>query len=202
MKAFAILIAAVLAVAALAWLDTAEYRELAASYRSAAREPLAQLARLEQQDQQRYQRCDPQRFENRARNTIDFTPEGRRCLIAALEQAGTVAGTLALVRNASVILQKEPQDQPVRAAALAALDRAHDALGAQKSWRYDRLERIGQAHAASVLMRLRQSPAPGPDFAQLVQLLDRAEYAIHLPQLHQSQQIRRLERRWPVTAQP
>ncbi len=202
MKTWVILIAAAFAAAVFAWFDTLDYRALAASEQSAAREPLAQRARLEQQDQQRYERCDAQRSENRARNTIDFTPEGRRCLLDALLQTGSVTGALVLLRNASVVLLKDPQDQPMKAAALTALARGRQVRDSQRAWQLEGPARLAQARSASVLMRLLPTVAPASGFAQQALWLDLAEVAIHLPQLHQSQQIGRLERRWPLTSPP
>ncbi len=200
MKTWIPLIVATLAALGLAWFDTAEYRALAAHHQGMAREPQAQVASLAQQDAQRYQRCDALRAENRARNTIDFTPEGRRCLIDALDQAGSVAGTLVLLRNASVVLLKDPQDQPVRAAALAALERAREVLGRQQAWQHDAPARLAQARAASLLMRLQPVPPQETSFVRQALALDQAEVGILLPQLHQSQQIGWLERRWPLSA--
>lgn len=187
------IVAAALALGALGWFDTVAYRTLVASHRTAAQAPLDRLRGLEQADEERYRRCDAMRAGNRTSNTIDFTPEGRHCLIDALKQAASVEGTLVLVRNASVILSKQPDDQPVQAAALEAIGKARDTLRGQKAWLYDRPAQIAQAHMASVTLRLLMAPVPSPSFATQVMLLDQAEYSIHLPWVHQDQQIRRLE---------
>lgn len=128
----------------------------------------AQRQALEQQDAARYRVCDAQRVENPATHTIDFTPEGRRCLISALDQVASVQGTLVLLRNASATLLKTPDDQALRTAALGAVARARTQLAQQ-------------------LPTLREG------FAQQAAALDMAEYAIHLPRLHHQQQMWRLE---------
>lgn len=128
----------------------------------------AQRQAREQQDAARYRVCDAQRAENPATHTIDFTAEGRRCLIGALDQAASVQGTLVLLRNASVALLKTPDDPPLRTAALGAVSRARGQL-------------------------VQEMPALPEVFAQQAAALDMAEYAIHLPRLHHEQQIWRLE---------
>lgn len=188
-----------LALVTFGWFDTASYRVELQGYQTLAREPLQQLRQQVQQDEARYQRCDFLRAENPATRTVDFTPDGRACLIDALDQAASFEGTLVLLRNASVALARNPGDQALRTAALGAVARARVTLASQRSWLHDRLERVQNAQAASAVMRLfGQLPAPGLRFEQQAAQLDLAEYAIHLPALHQSQQIWRLEARLPA----
>lgn len=195
MKAATIAIAvSALAVGGLGWFDTARYRSARQAYEAVVKERLPQRQAQWQQDEARYKRCDPMRAENTARNTIDFTPEGRRCLIDALDQTGSVQGALLLVRNASVALGKDPDDQALRAAALGAIATARRILASDKPWRYDRLEQVQGAYATSLVMRVLAEPQPASgSFAAQATLLDEAEYSIHLPRLYQSQQIWRLE---------
>ncbi len=160
---FAALLVFVTALAAggPAWSDTAGHPTSADTW-SARR--LAQ----EQQDDARYRVCDAQRVDNPATRSLDFTAAGRRCLIAALGQAGSVQGTLVLLRNASVALRKNPADQALRQAAQGAVDRA-------------------RAQLAADLPGLRER------FKEEAAALDLAEFSIHLPQLHEQQQQWRLE---------
>ena len=189
---------AVLAVGGFGWFDTANYRSTLQVYQAAAMERMPQHQERLRQDEARYQRCDPMRAENRASNTIDFTPEGRNCLIDALGQASSVQGTLVLVRNASVALSKDPEDQPLRAAALGAIDKARKILVSDKAL-YDRQEQVNQAYTNSLVMRLLLPPTAAPvSFAAQATLLDQADYSIHLPKLYQSQQIWRLESLLPA----
>lgn len=131
----------------------------------------AQRQAREQQDEARYRVCDAQRADNRATNTVDFTSEGRRCLISALDQAASVQGTLVLLRNASVTLRKNPDDAALRAAALRA---------------------VGKAREQLVL----DHPRPFDRFTEQAAALDQAEFSIHLPQVHHEQQMWRLEAFW------
>jgi len=175
------------------WFDTAGYRSAIQAYQTAAKEHAPQGREPVQQDEARYRRCDPMRTENKASNTIDFTPEGRTCLIDALDQTRSVQGALVLVRNASVALSKEPDDKQLRAAALGAIDKARKILVSDRAL-YERQEQIQQAYANSLVMRMLVSPQPqAVSFAAQATLLDQAEYSIHLPKLYQSQQIWRLE---------
>ena len=187
-----------LALGSFGWFDTADYRAALQGYQAVAREPLQQLRQQVQQDEARYQRCDFLRAENPATRTIDFTSDGRACLIDALNQAGSVQGTLVLARNAAVALAKNPDDQALRNAALGAVAKARTVLASQQPWLHERLERVHHAQAGSVVMRLfGQLPAEGLRFEQQVGLLDEVEYSIHQPRLYQSQQIWRLEARLP-----
>lgn len=127
----------------------------------------------EQQDAARYRVCDAQRVDNPATRTVDFTPEGRRCLIDALDQAASVQGTLVLARNAAAALRKTADDPALRTAALRAVGKAREQL-------------VGER------------PVSREQFAQQAHALDQAEYAIHLPQLHHEQQLWRLEAFWTV----
>lgn len=144
-----------------AWSDTARPGASADSW-------LAQRQALEQQDEARYSVCNAQRVDNPATRSIDFSAEGRRCLIAALGQAVSVQGTLVLLRNASVALRKNPADQALRTAALGAAGRARTQLAADL-------------------------PALRERFKEEAVALDLAEFSIHLPQLHEQQQVWRLE---------
>ncbi len=150
-----------LAVGGPAWSETAHHPTSAASW-------LAQRQAQEQQDDTRYRVCDAQRVDNPATRSLDFTAAGRRCLIAALGQAGSVQGTLVLLRNASVALRKTPEDQTLRQAALRAVDRARTQLAAD-------------------LPGLRER------FKEEAAALDLAEFSIHLPRLHEQQQQWRLQ---------
>lgn len=193
-----VMTAAALALGGFGWLDTANYRSTLQAYQEAAREHLPQRQAQFQQDQARYQRCDPMRFENKASNTIDFTPEGRSCLIDALAQTSSVQGALILVRNASVALGKNPDDGQLRAAALGAVDKARKILLGDKAF-YDRQEQINQAYANSLVMRVLAEPQPvAVSFTTQAALLDQAEYSIHLPKVYQSQQVWRLESQLPA----
>lgn len=182
-----------LAVGAFGWFDTASYRSAVQAYQAAARVHSTPSKEQAQQDEVRYRRCDPMRTENRTSNTVDFTPEGRTCLIDALGKTSSIPGALVLVRNASVALSKDPDDRPLRAAALGAIDKARKILVSDKAF-YDGQEQIKQAYANSVVMRMLAEPDPSAaSFADQAALLDQAEYSIHLPTLYQSQQIWRLE---------
>ena len=184
---------AVLALGGLGWLDTAAYRSTRQAYEAVAREHLPQWREQVLQDEARYKRCDPLRTENKASNTIDFTPEGRACLIEALQKTASVPGALVLVRNASVALSKNPEDQALRLAALGAVDQARRILARDRAF-YDQQEQIKEAHTRSRVMRLlAEPPSESASFAGQAMLLDQAEYSIHLPRLYQSQQIWRLE---------
>lgn len=184
---------AVLALGGLGWLDTAAYRSTRQAYEAVAREHLPQWREQVLQDEARYKRCDPLRTENKASNTIDFTPEGRACLIEALQKTVSVPGALVLVRNASVALSKSPEDQALRLAALGAVDQARRILARDRAF-YDQQEQIKEAHTRSRVMRLlTEPPSESASFAGQAMLLDQAEYSIHLPRLYQSQQIWRLE---------
>lgn len=153
--------ATALAASGLAWSDTVYPRASADSW-------LAQRQALEQQDEARYRVCDAQRVNNPVTETIDFTAAGRRCLIAALDQAESVQGTLVLLRNASATLRKVPTDQPLRRVALRAVGRARAQLGAE-------------------MMGLRER------FREEAAALDLAEFSIHQPELHYQQQMWRLK---------
>ena len=160
---FAALFVTVTALAAggPAWSDTARHQTPAETWQARR---LAQ----EQQDEARYRVCDAQRVDNPATRSIDFTEDGRRCLIAALGQAASVQGTLVLLRNASVALRKNPADQALRQAAQRAVDRARGKLAAD-------------------LTGLRER------FKEEAAALDLAEFSIHLPRLHEQQQQWRLQ---------
>lgn len=189
---FAVTVSA-LAVGAFGWFDTASYRSAVQAYQAAARVHSTPSKEQAQQDEVRYRRCDPMRTENRTGNTVDFTPEGRTCLIDALGKTGSVPGALVLVRNASVALSKDPDDSQLRAAALGAIDKARKILVSDKAY-YDGQEQIKQARANSLVMRMALEPdSSAASFADQAALLDQAEYAIHLPKLYQSRQIWRLE---------
>lgn len=176
-----------------AWYDGAGYRAAVQAYETAAREHAPQGQAPVQADEARYRRCDPMRTENPARNTIDFTAEGRSCLIDALDKTSSVTGALVLLRNASVALSKAPDDRQLRIAAQGAVDKARRILGRDRLL-YERQAQIGQAYANSLVVRLLVPPPPQDmGFAAQAALLDEAEYSIHLPQLYQSQQIWRLE---------
>lgn len=186
-----------LAVGGFGWFDTASYRSAVQAYQTVGNELMPQRQEQFQQDQARYQRCDPMRTENRVSNTIDFTPEGRTCLIEALEQTSSVQGALILVRNASVALSKDPDDKALRAAALGAIDKARKILLGDKAF-YDRQEEIRQAYTHSLVMRVLAEPQPeSASFSAQATLLDQAEYSVHLPKLYQSQKIWRLESALP-----
>lgn len=192
--------AGALALGVFGWFNTADYRTSVQAYQVAAAAHLQQLKEQLQQDEDRYRRCDAMRTENRATNTIDFTPEGRACLMDALVRVSSVEGALVLTRNASVALAKNPQDKPLREAALGSIERARVVLASHKPWLHDRLEQVNQAHAHSLVLRMFVAPpASQLNFASQATLLDEAEYAIHLPKLHQSQQIWRLEALLPQT---
>ncbi len=135
---------------------------------TAAAQTLAPRETREQQDAARYRVCDAQRADNPATHTIDFTADGRRCLIGALDQAASVQGTLVLLRNASATLLKTPDDHELRTAALGAVARARTQL-------------------------TQELPALREGFAQQAAALDMAEYAIYLPRLHHQQQVWRIE---------
>lgn len=189
---------AALALGTFGWLDTADYRTQLQAYQAAAQGPLQQLRQQVQADEARYQRCDTMRSENRARNTIDFTPQGRACLIDALERTASVPGALVLARNASAALAKDPDDQLLRKTALASLARARALLAAQRPWLHEGMQRVQHAQAHSLVVRVfGPLPIEELDFDSQAALLDQAEYSIHLPRLHQSQQIWRLEVRLP-----
>ncbi len=160
---FAALLVFVTALAAggPAWSDTAHHPRPVETWQARR---LAQ----EQQDETRYRVCDAQRVDNPATRSIDFTEDGRRCLIGALGQAGSVQGALVLLRNASVALRKHPSDETLRQAAQGAVARARAQLGAE-------------------MMALRER------FKEEAAALDLAEFSIHLPQLHEQQQRWRLE---------
>ena len=162
MKFTALLVTvAALAAGGPAWSDTAGHPTSADTW-------LARRQAQEQQDETRYRVCDAQRVDNPATRSIDFTADGRRCLIAALGQAGSVQGALVLLRNASVALRKNPSDEALRQAAQRAVERARAQLGAE-------------------MMALRER------FREEAAALDLAEFSIHLPQLHEQQQRWRLE---------
>jgi len=189
---FAVAVSA-LAVGGFGWFDTASYRSAVQAYQAVARVHATQGEEQVRQDEVRYRRCDPMRTDNRTSNTVDFTPEGRACLIDALGRTGSVPGALVLLRNASVALSKDPDDSQLRAAALGAIDRARKILVGDQAY-YDGQEQIKQAYANSLVMRMLGEPEPSAaSFADQAALLDQAEYAIHLPKLYQSQQIWRLE---------
>lgn len=167
MKFAALLITlAALAAADPGWGDTLRHNTAALNDSA----PAPYRAR-EQQDEERYRVCDAQRADNPATRTIDFTANGRRCLIDALGQAASVQGTLVLLRNATVALYKNPTDQALRSAALQAVGRARATLAGDRLWLGDR-------------------------FAEQAAALDVAEFAIHLPQLYVQQQVWRLEAFW------
>ena len=181
--------AAAAAAGGFGWFDTAGYRSAVQAYQTVARVQAPQGQEPVRQDEARYRRCDPMRTENKARNTIDLTTEGRSCLIDALDQTGSVQGALVLVRNASVALSKEPGDKQLRSAALGAINKARQILVRDRAL-YDRQERIQRAYANSLIMRMLAEPDPqAVSFAAQATLLDEAEYSIHLPMLYQSQQI-------------
>lgn len=196
MKAATIAIAiSALAVGGFGWFDTVSYRSALQAYQMVAQERRPQHQAQWQRDEARYkQRCDPMRVANKARSTIDFTPEGRHCLIDALAQTASVQGALVLLRNASVALSKDPDDKALRGApALAAIDKARQLPAGDRAF-YERQEQVDQAYASSLVRRVLAQPYPEPvSFAIQAVLLDHAEYSIHLPKLYQSQQIWRLE---------
>jgi len=128
----------------------------------------AQRQAQEQQDETRYRVCDAQRVDNPLTRSLDFTAGGGLCLIDALKQAASLQGTLVLLRNASVALRKNPADQALRSAALAAAARA-------------------RAKLAGDLPVLRER------FKEDAAALDLAEFSVHLPRLHEQQQQWRLE---------
>lgn len=103
-----------LAVGGFGWFDTVSYRSALQAYQMVAKERRPQHQAQWQRDEARYKRCDPMRVANKARSTIDFTPEGRHCLIDALAQTASVQGALVLLRNASVALSKDPDDKALR----------------------------------------------------------------------------------------
>lgn len=193
-----------IAVAAVAlggygWFDTADYRSIKRSYEIGARDRLQQVRAQLQQEEDRYRQCDAMRTENLATRTIDFTAQGRRCLIEALAQTRSVPGALVLSRNAAVALAKNPQDRQLHAAALGAIGNARQTLASHKPWLYDRLEQLNHAYAESVVLRLLVRPDLRPvTFDSQAALLDQAEHAIHLPLLFQAQQIWRLEALLPA----
>ncbi len=152
---------AALAAGGPAWSDPARQPTSAVSW-------LAQRQAQEQQDDTRYRVCDAQRVDNPATRSLDFSAAGRRCLIAALGQAGSVQGMLVLLRNASVALRKTPEDQALRQAAQGAVERARLKLAAD-------------------LPQLRER------FREEAAALDLAEFSIHLPRLHEQQQQWRLQ---------
>ncbi len=170
MKFTALLVFTLTALAAggSAWSDTAHHRIAAGGDKASADARQQQRQALEQQDEARYRVCDPQRVENPGTRSLDFTAEGRRCLIDALDRAASVQGAVALLRNASVSLRKTPEDHALRAAALRAIDRARTQLAAD---------------LPSLRERFRDQAAA----------LDLAEFSIHLPHLHHQQQQWRLE---------
>lgn len=142
MKAATIAIAiSALAVGGFGWFDTVSYRSALQAYQMVAKERRPQHQAQWQRDEARYKRCDPMRVENKARSTIDFTPEGRHCLIDALAQTASVQGALVLLRNASVALSKDPDDKALRGAALAAIDKARQLLAGDRAF-YERQERL------------------------------------------------------------
>jgi len=147
-----------------AWADPLKYRALAAD---------------EQQDEARDRVCDVQCAENPALGTINLSAAGRRCLVDALDQAGSVQRALVLLRNATVALYNHPADQALRSAALRAVDKAREQLLSD-----------GQL--------LPQVPpaTPGSRFAEQAAALDLAEFSIHLPQLHREQRMRRMKAHW------
>lgn len=154
-----------------AWSETAHHGAAAVAVAAGERTPaetwLAQRQAQEQQDAARYRVCDAQRVDNPATRSLDFTAAGRRCLIDALGQAGSVQGTLVLLRNASAALRKNSADQALRSAALRAVGRARVTL-------------------ATELTGLRER------FKEEAAALDLAEFSILLPKLHEQQQAWRL----------
>jgi len=147
-----------------AWADPLAYRALAAH---------------EQQDEARDRVCDVQCAENPAPSTIDLTAAGRRCLVDALDQAGSVQRALVLLRNATVALYNNPADQALRSAALRAVDKAR-----------------GQLLSDGHLLPQVQPATPGSRFAEQAAALDLAEFSVHLPQLHREQQMWRMKAHW------
>lgn len=146
------------------WADPLEYRALAAP---------------EQQDEARDRVCDVQCGENPAPGTTDLTAAGQRCLVDALDQAGSVQRALVLLRNATVALYNNPADQALRSAALRAVDKAR-----------------GQLLSDGHLLPQVQPATPGSRFAEQAAALDLAELSIHLPQLHREQQMWRMKAHW------
>lgn len=193
-SAFTVSTVIALALGLYGWFDTAQYRAIKQAYQSGASEHLQQASVQLKQEEGLYRKCDTLRQENPATRTIDFTPEGRQCLIDALAQTHSVQGALNLSRNASVALGKNPQDSQLRSAALGAIDNARQTLASHKPWLYDRLEQLNHAYADSLVLRVFIKPDLRPvTFDSQAALLDQAENAIHLPKVHQSQQIWRLE---------
>lgn len=170
MKFTAQLVVALTALAAggSAWSDTAPSRNAAGSDRTSVEARQLQRQAQEEQDEARYRVCDTQRVENRNTRSLDFTAQGRRCLLDALDRSASVQGALVLLRNTSVSLRKTPEDHPLRAAARRAIDRARSQLAADLPGLRERFKDESAA-------------------------LDLAEFSIHLPHLHHQQQLWRIE---------
>lgn len=167
---FAALLLTLIALAAsgAAWSDTTGQTSATTGKVTSAQAWLAQRQALERQDSARYRVCDAQRVDNPATRSIDFTADGRRCLINALGQSASVQGALVLLRNASVDLRKNPAEQALRFAALRAVEQARTQLISERAWLPEH-------------------------FAQQLAAVDLAEFSIHLPQQRYEQQVWLLE---------
>lgn len=159
---------ATLAAGGTAWADTIARNTTVTGAAASTQTRLAQRQAPEQQDFARYRVCDSLRVDNPSTRSLDFTADGHRCLINALDQTVSVQGALILLRNTSAALRKNPADQALRSAALRAVGRAREQLLSERA--------LLQEH-----------------FAQQLAALDLAEFSIHQPQLRYEQQVWLLE---------
>lgn len=185
-KSYALFIAPLVVGATLGWIDTSDYRaalsDLGDNLSHTAIEIQAQ--RLSN-DFGRTGRCRP--TENNAKGLIRDTPEGRACMITAMEQIETVGGALEVLSTAASWLKYHPSDDAFRAAAVDSINLARSKLAAELPT-LNRLAKVQEAHDRSKVMRLLDGRTDSSNqFAFMANQLDRIEYELLLPSVAQKQ---------------
>lgn len=178
-------LAALGALAAIVWIDTSDYRtaliDVGENVSMAAIEVQAKGLN---NDMARTHAC---------RGLIKEKPEGRACVVLAMEQIETSNGALLVMSSAASWLKYHPSDEDFRAMAVDAINIARSKLAADLPT-LNRMAKIAEAHDRSkVLKLLNGQKSFSSRFAYLAGEFDRIEYEVMLPDVAQKQREWRLK---------
>lgn len=175
--------------AALAWQDTAPYR---AAVDRAPKDIEVKLARSAVQlssEIDRYRECNRLRQEDPVAHDTELTQSGRDCLLTAMPQIRTSLGAQIFAFNASLWLDRHPEDVALRNAALDVIRTGRKALLKDNDEILEPMDAVLEARNQSILLRAYygKSNTSGDQFNRHVRELYLAEYEVLLPSVMRQQ---------------
>lgn len=175
--------AAIVAFSAFIWVDTKPYRTALADMPVTM--PVSAIDAAKKNAE-----ADISRFLACTKSAgLQYTPEGRGCLVDAMSQSQTMVGAISFSVVSSSWLEKKPDDAEIRSLALNAIAKARSEMIASKSWHYDSLEKLAKAHDQSIFLKLRDGRMnTSNQFINDAERLDRAEYSVLLPDVTRKQE--------------